>query len=246
MSQQFGIKVSNEFELAPTGRQPAICAEVSHELVEDRFEGKGLQHKLILSFQLLAEDSSKNNERYVLDLEVFPSITPTNKMGKLCASWSGRNEITQSQVNKWIESIFGKSRFFKRDNNGELLLDEKDRPIPESFDSWEDLLAATDPEPPLVGVTCIAMVTHKTAQSSGKTRAYITDIFTNGKVDGVGNIIKDANGRPEPAFEMDIVGYVSRADRQAEIQKRIAEKEAKKTGATAKPVTKPAKSVVPF
>ena len=149
-------------------------------------------------------------------------------------------------MNKCIESIFGKSRFFKRDDNGELLLDEKDRPIPESFDSWEELIAATDPEPPLVSVTCIAMVTHKTAQSSGKTRAYITDIFTNGKVDGVGNIIKDANGRPEPAFEMDIVGYVSRAERQAAIQKRIAEKEAKKTGQTTKPVTKAAKSTVPF
>ena len=79
---QFGLNQSKGFLPAPEGKQPAILAEISWAMVEDRFEGKGLQLKMFWSFQLQAENDQ--GERYVVDLELFPQISPNNKVGKLC------------------------------------------------------------------------------------------------------------------------------------------------------------------
>lgn len=245
MSQQFGLVQSKGFQPAPEGKQPAILAEISWAMVEDRFEGKGPQLKMFWSFQLQAED--EQGERYVLDLELFPQISSKNKVGRFCKSWSGSKDVlSQDQLNQWRLSVMG--NLVLKDKTGNPMMDEEGVILTKSFDTVEEFLAAVDPDPPLVGITAIVEVEHKESATTNRTYANITGIYINGKVDEIGNIIRDATTkRAVPAFEMDIEGYVSRADRQAEIQKRIAEKEAKKTGTpAAKPVTKAAKSAVPF
>lgn len=243
--QQFGLIQSKGFQPAPEGKQPAILAEISWAMVEDRFEGKGLQLKMFWSFQLQAED--EQGERYVLDLELFPQISPKNKVGRFCKSWSASKDVlSQEQLNHWRESVMGS--LVLRDEAGNALMDDEGIVLTKPFDSVEEFLAAVDPDPPLVGITAIVEVEHKESGVTNRTYANITSIYINGKVDDIGNVIRDPKTKKAvPAFEMDIEGYVSRAERQAEIQRRIAEKEAKKADhGTAKPVTKAAKSAVPF
>ena len=226
MAQAFGLVQSKGFEPAPAGRQPAILAEIAWEMVEDRFEGRGEQLKMFWCFQLQAEDP--NGERYILDLELYPTISAKNAVGKFCRSWSASpTELTDDQINQWRIAVMGS--LIERDAVGNPVIDDKGSVVTKLFETFEGFHDNVDPDPPLVGLTAIINVEHKEA-ASGRTYARITGIFPNGKVDAVGNIIKGADGKPEPAFEMEIENYVSRAERQAEIAKRIAEKEAKKPG----------------
>ena len=245
---QFGLTQSGGFKPAPEGKQPAVLAEIAWALVEDRFEGKGEQLKMFWCFQLQAEDTE--GERYVVDLELFPQLSPKNKVGKLCKSRSASREpLTQEQLNQWRAYVMGD--LILKDEEGNMILDDKGIAQTKDFLTVEDFLAFVNsdeyPAPPLVGVTAILEIEHKES-ANGRTYANIVDIHINGKVDSLGNVIKGKDGRPEPAFEMELDdSYVNRANRQAEIQRRIVEKENKKS---AKPATQQSnsgsKAKVPF
>jgi len=247
---KFGLTSNSGFAPAPAGRQPAVLAEVSFAMVENKFENKGEELKMFWSFQLEAVNGE--GERYVLDVENYPNITPTNKVGKLCRSWSGRTEaLTQDQVNQWIAHFMGK--LVKRDAEGNILTDDKGHAVTEDFDTLADFLAAIDPDPPAVGMACILDVVHKESATTKRDYALVNNIFPNAQVDSLGNIVRDPDTKkPVKAFQLAIENYVPRAQRQEEIKRRIAEAAAKKTGGGSKPaasgaVSKPAKDdVIPF
>lgn len=225
MAQAFGLVQSSGYSPAPAGKQPAILAEIAWELVANRFEEqKEPELKMFWCFQLEATD--KEGEPYIMDLELYPNISAKNAVGKLCRSWSASpQELTQEQMNQWRCAVMGK--LISRDSVGNPVLDEKGIVQIQQFNSVEEFLDNYDPDPPLVGLTAVVEIEHRESSKSGRTYARIVNIFPNAKLDAVGNVVKGKDGRPDPAFTMELKDYRFRAERQAEIQKRIAEKEAR-------------------
>lgn len=254
MGQRFGMNPSNNtFKPAPEGKQPAVLAEVSFALVEDRFEDKGLQLKMFWSFQLQAENAGDDNKRYILDLELFPNISAKNKLGKLCQSWSGsRDAFDIEKMNEWRHYVMGD--LLERDGEGNLMVDEEGSALAREFDSVEEFLSFVNSEdhapPPLIGATAILEVVHAES-ANGKTYANIKNIFPNAQLDNIGNIVRDkATGKMQKAFQMEVdEDYQTREFRQSEIRRRIAEKEAKKNSGGSQSGPKPGvskKTLPPF
>ena len=220
---QFGLGQSQGFEPAPEGKQPAILAEISWAMIQNRFESdKGEELKMIWSFQLKAED--KQGERYVLDMELYPNISPKNQVGKLCQSWSASKEpLDQDQLNDWRGYLMGNLMETDVDNN--YILDDKGVAQMKEFDTVFDFIEFTKSEeyqPLMVGATAIVEVAHNESKN-GKVYANIKNIFVNAKCDEMGNPKFNAEGKPVRAFEMEISeSYVGYHARQAEIAERIA------------------------
>lgn len=217
MSQPFGL-VKSEFEIVPAGKQAAVLAEISFAQVEDKFENKGLEWKMFWSFVL--REKRRDGSPFVIDAEMFPTISANNQVGKFCKGWAGSPKpLTEEQINDWIGYVMGNTT--GPDN--------------------------VDPNPPLKGVTCILEIEHVESKKTKKDYAKIVGISPNGKKDDLGNIIRGEDGRVVPAFELAIPeDYKSRAQRQAEIQERVDRKNSGGNSAPAAPKTNPPKSAIPF
>ena len=213
------IKTKSEFEPIPEGRQAAVLAEVSFA---------------IMSFELKAEN--KKGERFIKDVELFPSFTVKNQAGKLFASWSGKNEgdlLTQAQLNVWMDLMFGD--LIERDAEGKIKLDEDESPIFKDFETEQDMIKAFNKmgDPKAVGKTCYLGVIHNESDN-GKVYANVKKIYVNAKLDDDGNVKRDPETkRIIPAFQMEVSdAYVSYAQRMKEMRDRMNRNDSKPAAAS--------------
>lgn len=145
---RIGLQKSH-YEIAPAGMQDAVLVEVNFDWIPNKFEGGKPDYKMVWTFELAA--TREDGHRFIVPLELFPSISAGNKVGKLCQSWSGSaKKLTDEQIEEWIVAFMGNTNF----DTGEI-----------------------DENPPILGANCQLKIVHNTSKTTGNDYAAIQDIL---------------------------------------------------------------------